>query len=202
VVDPAVLLKECSANMKSIEGFHFVFEVHNPSNYKPSSGLEIRRITGDINAKGDMEATVDVTQSGIPLEIGFIVVGDTQYIRVGQVWQPIPVDDSPIGNVNLSAGTIRILDRIMEAKYEGREKKAGASTYHISGMVAAAEVAAIAGSAATTGTFPADIWIGVSDKLIYEVDIEGPAGHNDPEGIWRSIILSNQDEPVDVVAPQ
>jgi len=72
----------------------------------------------------------------------------------------------------------------------------------VTGEVAAAEVAAIAGAVDTTNTFPTDIWVGVNDSLVYEVDIAGAATPNEDPEIWRSIALSNLDTFVDIKAPQ
>ena len=74
-----------------------------------------------------------------------------------------PAADSPVGTLNLSAGTIRILDHITDTSYEGTESKGGTETYHISGMVAAEEVKAIAGPSTPPSRFPTDIWVGVDD---------------------------------------
>ena len=73
--------------------------------------------------------------------------------------------------------------------------------YHITGNVAAAEVKAIAGAVDTTDAFPTDIWIGVADSYVYEVDIHGPATPDEPKGTWRSIVLSNQNVYVEIKAP-
>ena len=203
-VDPGAVLEQASAAMKEIAGFHFVYEVHKPASAKPATGLEIARITGDVNSEGNMQATIDVTQGGVPLQLGFVAVGDTHYIQAppSQKWQSIPAAKSPVGSLSLSAGTIGILDRITDTAYEGTEGKGGADTYHISGMVAAEEVEAIAGAVDTTNSFPTDIWVGVGDSLVYEVDIEGAATPDEDPGIWRSIVLSNLNTSVDIQPPQ
>jgi hypothetical protein len=200
-VDPQAVLKASSTAMKQIQGFHFVYDVHKPSNAKPGSGLEISRITGDVNAEGNMQATIDVTQGSIPLTLDFVQVGDTQYLKALGKWQTIPVESSPDGRLSLSAGTIQILDRIADATYEGQESKGGVKCYRISGNVAAAEVEAIAGAVDTTDTFPTDLWIGIEDSYVYEVDVHGPATPTEPEGIWRSIVLSNLNVYVDIQPP-
>jgi LppX_LprAFG lipoprotein len=200
-VDPEAVLKESSAAMKEIQGFHFVYDVHKPGNAKPGPGLEIVRITGDVNAEGDMQATIDVTQGGLPLTLDFVQVGDTQYLKILGKWQTIPIEQSPVGRLSLSAGTIQILDQITNATYEGEDKKGGVNCYHISGTVAATEVAAIVSAVETSNPFPTDIWIGVEDSYVYEVDLHGPATASEPEGIWRSIVLSNLNVYVDIKPP-
>jgi LppX_LprAFG lipoprotein len=203
-VDPQAVLSQASAAMKQIDGFHFVYDVHKPASAKPAAGLEIARISGDVNSAGSMQATIDVTQGGVPLQLQFVAVGDTHYIQdpLSKKWQSIPAADSPVGTLNLSAGTIRILDRITDPVYEGTESKGGTNTYHVSGKVAAEEVEAIAGAVDTTNTFPTDIWVGVDDSLVYEVDIAGAATPSEDPEIWRSIALSNLNTFVDIQPPQ
>lgn len=203
-VDPQNVLAASSAAMKEIAGFHFEYEVHLPEGVKPGSGLFIKRIIGDVNAEGEMQATVDASYGGLPVSLGFVALGDTHYIQdpVSQKWQTVAAADSPVGSLSLSAGTIRILDRIADTSYEGTETKGGVETYHVTGTVAAEEVEAIAGAVDTTNTFPTDLWIGAEDSLVYEVNIEGAATPNEHEDIWRSIVLSNLDTYVDIEAPQ
>lgn len=199
-VDPKALLAECSANMKKIQGFHFVYEAHRPSNEKSPSGIQVNRVIGDVNAEGNIKADVYVTYSGNPLTIPFVQIGDTQYIKVG-LWQKVKASDSPVGALNVGAGTIRILDKITNVTYVGQEKRAGAQTYHLKGSVAATEVAALAGVVTTTQPFPTDLWIGVKDRLIYEVDITGPTSPDENPNIRRSVILSKFNHPTTINAP-
>jgi hypothetical protein len=199
-VDPAVVLSDCAAKMKQIKGFHFVYEVHKPGNAKPAPGLEIARITGDVNSEGNMRAVIDVTQSSMPLTLNFAQVGDAQYLQVG-VWQKIPIESSPVGKLSLGAGTVMILQQVSGATYQGRESKGGTECYHISGTVPAEAVKSIAQSTTTTSPFPVDIWIGVEDSYVYEVDIHGAAAAEEVSGTWRSITLSDHDIFVDIKAP-
>ena len=122
----------------------------------------------------------------------------TRSPRNGSPCQP---EDSPVGELNLAAYSIRILDQITDTSYEGTEKKDGVKCYHINGMVAGAEVQAIAGSVDATKPFPTDIWVGVDDSLLYEVDIMGPMASKRTTGTWRSIVLSNLNVAVDIKAP-
>ena len=151
-----------------------------------------------------MQATIDAIWGGTPVKVGFVSVSGTHYIQdpLSLKWQSMPESDSPVGRLSLGAGTIRIMDNVMDAVYEGVEKKGGAKTYHISGMVAAEQVDAIAGAVTVTEPFPTDIWVGVDDNYIYEVDFTGAATSNETDGFWRSIILSDLDTHFDIKAPQ
>lgn len=203
-VDPKAILSSAAASMREIKGFHFVYEVHQPKDWKPGAGLYIARITGDVNAEGHMQATVDAVWGGVPVSLGFVALGDTHYIQepISQNWQEVAASSSPVGALNLGAGTVQILERIMEPTYVGEDSKGGKKTYHIKGKLAATEVEAIAGAVNTTNTFPTDIWIGIEDSLVYEVDIAGAATPNEDKDIWRSVTLSNLDVYVEIEAPQ
>ena len=201
--DPEAILAGASTAMQELAGFHFVYEVHQPSSAEPSEGLEIARITGDVNSEGSMQAVIDVTQGGIPLQLEFVVVGDTQYIKdpLSQRWTSVAVKDSPVGDLNLGPGMIAILDQITDPVYEGRDKKQGVQSHHISGVVAAEDVKAIVGAVSTTEPFPTHVWIGVDDSLVYEVEIDGAATASEDPDIRRTIELSNLGEYVDIQAP-
>lgn len=205
-VDPQAVLTASSARMKEINGFRFVYEVHLPESAKPEGGLQIARITGDVNAEGNMRATVDATYGGLPVAVGIVALGDTYYVQdpISQKWMSVAAADSPVGQLSLSAGTIRLLDHITDVSYEGEESKGGAKTYHLTGQVTNEDIKAIAGlvDLTVTESFPTDIWIGVKDSLVYEVNIAGAATASEPPDVWRSVILSNLDTHVDIEAPQ
>jgi hypothetical protein len=205
-IDPQAVLTASSTRMKEVKGFHFVYEVHLPESAEPGGGLQIARITGDVNAEGNMQATVDATYGGLPVAVGIVALGDTYYVQdpISQKWTSVAAADSPVGQLSLSAGTIRILDQITDVSYEGEESKGGVKTHHLTGQVADEDVKAIAGlvDLGVTESFPTDIWIGVEDSLVYEVNIAGAATANEPPDVWRSVILSNLDTHVDIEAPQ
>lgn len=203
-VDPKAVLSAAEAKMQTIKGFHFVYEVHKPASAQPSKGLDINRITGEVNEQGYMQASVDATYSGIPVTVGFVSTGETQYIQdpTSHKWQSIAAKDSPVGTLSLSAGTITILGHITNTVYAGEDSKGGAKTYHITGKVAPEYVKEIAGSVDTTNDFPTEIWVGKSDSYVYEVDIMGAATPNETDKYWRSITLSQLNTAFDIKAPQ
>jgi hypothetical protein len=203
-IDAQALLRETSANMKAIEGFRFEYIVEQPEQTEPPQGLSIRSIAGEVSAEGAMRAIVKVSQSGILLELEFVAIDDTHYLQdpLSKKWQSIAAENSPVGPLNLNTGTIQIIDQISGATYVSRETIAGTATYRIKGTVTADELAAIAGSVTSTGTFPCELWIGVDDKLLRKVTVEGPAQVEEPPGISRTILLSELDTAFDISAPE
>lgn len=203
-VDPVQTLKESAEAMKSLQSFHFTYEVNKPDDSPKSQGTEIARIVGDVLADGNMQATIDLLQNNVPFQVEFVAVGTTHYVQdpTSQKWQSMPAAFSPVGSLNLNKGTVQVLERIGDAKYVDTEDIGGIQAYHLSGTVQAAEVAAIAGSTTAKEPFEGEVWIGVEDHFVRRIVVSGPATANEVEGTVRTIELSAFDEPLEIVPPQ
>lgn len=203
-VDPVAVFADSAAAMKALQSFHFTYQVTKPADTPPAKGFEIARIVGDVTTEGNMQATVDVLQNGIPLTVAFVAVGPTHYVQdpTTQKWQSLAAAFSPVGSLNLNIGTIQVLERIADPSYVGTEDVGGSPAYHLKGEVAAADVAAIAASITTDTPFAGDVWVGVDDHLVKRIVITGAATANEVEGTTRTIDLSDFDKPVDIVPPQ
>lgn len=203
-VDPQEVFAAAVPAMKEVSSFAFTYDVVAPESSEPPTGTTISRIVGAVTIEGQMKATIDLLNRGIPLQIEFMADGDTHYIKdpASQEWQAIPAAMSPVGRLNLSAGTIQVLEKIADPSYEGTEEMDGVEVHHLRGVVEAAEVAAIAGAATSEEPFPADVWIGVDDHLVRRIELAGAAtASEDPETL-RIIALTGFNEPVTIEPPQ
>lgn len=201
-VDPQQVLTSASAKMKQLAGFHFVYQLNQPQSAKRAEGVQ--RVDADINDKGEMRATVQYLSSGSLINVDVVAMADTHYVRfpLATGWVKLKPSESPLENLNLAGLPVQILSEVTSPIMVGIEKRAGQETYHITGQVTKASIENIAGSVSTADTFVTDLWIGINDSLLYEVDIMGPMTKDEPAGTYRSIVLSNLDVPVDIVAPQ
>lgn len=203
-VDAAAVFAESVTAMQALQSFHFTYDVAKPADSPKVEGLEIVRIVGDVTAEGNMQATIDVLQNGVPLQVAFVAAGPTHYIQdpTTQKWQGVPAAFSPVGSLNLNSGTIQVLEKIVDPSYVGTEDIGGSATYHLKGEVAAADVAAIAGSTSTDAPFAGDVWVGTDDHLVRRILLAGAATDSEVEGTTRTIELSDFDKPVEIVPPQ
>jgi hypothetical protein len=201
-VDPLVVLTASSAKMKELAGFHFVYALNQPESAKKAEGVQ--QVDADINDKGEMIATVRYLSSGSLINVDLVAMSDTHYVKfpLATGWVKLKPSESPLENLNPAGLPVQILGQIMDPVLVGVEKREGHKTYHISGQVSKQAVESIAGSVSTADVFATDLWIGVGDDLLYEVRIMGPMTKSEPAGTYRSIILSNLDVAVDIVAPQ
>jgi hypothetical protein len=201
-VDAQAVLRATSANMKQLAGFHFVYELHQPESARKAEGVQ--KVEADFNAKGEMQATVQYLASGSLIDIDVIALIDTHYVRypLSPNWVALKPADSPLTKLNLAQAPVQILDRITAAAAIGIEKRQGQKTYHITGQVTKADIESVVGSVSTADMFDTDLWIGVNDSLLYEVDVQGPMTTEEAPGTWRSIILSNLGVAVNIEAPK
>jgi hypothetical protein len=202
-VDATPILQAAVEPMKALKSFHFTYEVVKPKNAKPVQGAEIVKVVGDVTLEGNMKATIDLQSNGVPFQLGFVQAGDKYYVQdpTSQKWQSGPAQDSPLGKVNLNAGTVAILQKVTDPKQVGKETIDGVPCYKITGSVAAQEVAAIAGVVTTSEDFAVTLWIGQTDHLVHRIEIVGAASADEDPKTLRVITLSNFDEPVTIEPP-
>jgi len=202
-VDAKAVLVAAVSPMKALQSFHFTYEVVKPKNAKPIEGTEIVKIVGDVTMDGRMNATIDLLQRGVPLQMAFIADGATHYLQdpTSRKWQSIAAQYSPVGKVNLNAGAIQILEQVTQPTSDGNDKIDGVECYRIKGSVAAAAVASIAGVVTTSQDFAATLWVGTQDSLVRRIELVGAASPDEDVKTGRVIVLSKFDEPVTISPP-
>lgn len=201
--DPKQILDKAVTAMQGLKGFHVVYDVQRPENAKPLVGLDVVGITGDVAAQGDMEATIDLLQGGVPLQLKFVASGPLHYLLnpTTSQWQAVPAATSPVGQLNLNAGTITVLQRVKDPTYVGQEELGGTRTDHLKGTISGQDVAKIVAALSAEGTFAGDIWIGADDHLVRRIRIEGAVVNGEDPKTVRTVDLSKFNEPVSIKPP-
>jgi hypothetical protein len=201
--DPAEVLSQAIPAMRGLETFTFTYDVARPEDSDPVQGTDVVALEGAVNSEGSMKAGIDLLQSGIPLHINFVAVGDTHYVEnpLTRRWQSVAATDSPVGKLNLGAGAIQILEKIQDPTYEGRDEIEGAQCHRIKGSVAAQDVEGIAQAISVEANFPVEVWVGVDDSLIRRITLDGAATTKEPEETVRTIELREFNQPVQIEPP-
>ena len=201
-IDSKAVLAQTSTNMKQLAGFHFVYQLHQPQSAKKAEGVQ--KVDADYNSHGELQATVEYLASGSLIDIKIVALVSMHYVLypLSNKWVQLNPADSPLTKLNLAQGPVKILDNVTSPSFVGVEKRAGQKTYHLTGSVTKADIESIVGTVSTADVFVADLWIGVNDSLLYEVDVAGPMTQDEAPGTFRSIVLSNLGVAVDIKAPQ
>lgn len=201
--DASALLADAVPPMKALSSFHFTYQVVNPQGAAPSSGTGIAGIAGDVRLEGTMKATVDLTQNGVPLQFQFVATKDTHYVQnpaSGQ-WQSVPAALSPIGQIDLSAGAIQILEKVQEPREAGSESVDGVDCAKVEGQIAAQDIASLVAAADTSDLLTCTLWVGKEDHLVRRIQTVGAATTGEDENVKRVIELSRFNEPVEIEVP-
>lgn len=200
-IDAPALLSDTSANMQGLSGFHLVYELHQPESAKKAEGVQ--KVDAAFNSTGELQATVQYLASGTLINIEVVALPDMHYVQypLSNDWVPLNPADSPLTKLNLAEGPVKILDNVTSPTFVGVEDKTGHETYHLTGQVTKTDIESIVGTVSTADVFTADLWIGTEDSLLYEVDVAGPMTDQEPDGTWRSIILSDLGVATDITAP-
>lgn len=202
-VEPEEILTQAVEAMGALQSFHFEYQVEKPPDSEPVEGTEVVAMRGDVSLEGNMRATVDVSQQGLPMQLEFVAIGDTHHIKnpLTGNWQTVEAAESPVGSLDLGRGTIAILEHIMHPEYVTTDKVDGTETYHLRGEIPAEELAGIAGAVTADGPFRGDIWVGTGRPLVYRIAVEGAATDAEPAETTRTILLSDFDAPITIDPP-
>lgn len=203
-VDAQQVLTSALDSMKNVSSFHFSYAVTKPPGVKPPQGAEIVGIVGEVSLEGSMKATVDLNQSGIPLQLQLVATRDTHYVQnpTSQKWQSVPAHLSPLGRISLTSGAIEILERVKDAEYVSTESVGGVQCYKLKGSIAAADIAGIVASADADNDLECLLWIGQDDHLVRRIQTVGAAETGEDPRLLRTIELSRFGEPVVIEVPQ
>ena len=201
--DAGALLAEAVAPMEALSSFHFTYTVIRPADAPAPPGTEIAGIEGDVSLEGLMEAVVDVNQSGVPLQFKFIATNDVHYVQnpASQEWQSVPASLSPVGDLNLSAGAVLILERVQQPTEAGAEKVGDTACVKVVGKIAAQDIADLVSAADAQELLDCTIWLGKDDHLVRRIQTVGAAVSGEDKRLKRLIELSAFNEAVDIQLP-
>jgi hypothetical protein len=200
------IVRGFAETMKTVPGFHFVYEVDRPS---PSqgSGFELDRLTGDVNAAGNMQATAEGTRAGKTVQQEVLILDGTVYVRdaVSAKWRSVAAAESPVASLNLYRGMSRLPDQLTEMTRVGRTmaSPSGKPSDQIKAKVDVAALADIIGPVSVSGAIPVDIWaIPDFGDYIYDLQITGALNQGEDPATVRTLSLSDYGESIDIRAPK
>jgi lipoprotein LprG len=201
--DAELILRDAIPAMQELSSFSFDYDVQRPQDAPPVQGTDVVSLEGSVDDQGGMKALIHILQGGIPLQLNFVAVGDTHYVEnpISGAWQSIPAASSPVGQLNLGASAIQILEKVQEPEYDGRDEVGGVAVDKVTGTVAAEDVEGIVQAVSVDHSFPVELWIGVEDDLVRRIVLSGAATRSEHEETVRTIDLTGFDEPVEIEPP-
>ncbi|HEU4427003.1 MAG TPA: LppX_LprAFG lipoprotein [Pilimelia sp.] len=191
------LVKDAAAAMRAVRTAEF-----DITSEGTVDRLGIRGAQGVITSEGDARGTARIDQAGTLVELSFVAVDDTLYLKGATGgWQQVPLaaassvyDPSLI--LNPDRGVANVLATATDATTEARETVDGTPAYRVKANLKAQALAAIAPGVSedVTGT----LWIGTDRKVLHRASFVVPGAGG---GGTVTVTLRKFDAPVTIRAP-
>ena len=193
------LLKESSAAMHDIKTAQFVITADGAV-----AGLNLRKAEGTLTREGNAKGTAQIDQSGVPVEVSFVIVGDKIYLKGptgGYQTLPLALAASvydPSAILNPDKGIAKVLSTASGAKTEAIEEVNGKQAYRVAATMNAADLVTVVPG--VTEPVPGKLWISVDDKRLLKAAFTMPdAGGS--KGGTVTVTFTDFDAPVTISAP-
>jgi lipoprotein LprG len=168
------------------------------------SGLVLHRADGQLTRDGKAKGTATVEQSGQTVELDFVIVGSTLYLK-GPTggWQQVPLalastvyDPSAI--LDPERGMVKLMSTARGAKTEAKEQVDGTDAYRI-GFTPSDDVMSVLIPGIGSGS-AAKVWVAVDSKRLLKATFTLPPTSTDKGGT-ATIRFTEYDAPVTINAP-
>ncbi|MEV6107807.1 LppX_LprAFG lipoprotein [Streptomyces sp. NPDC051940] len=167
------------------------------------TGLAVRKATGQLTRAGNAQGTASVSQSGALVEIDFVIVGSTAYVKGatgGYSKVPLQVATAvynPEAILDPDKGVVKLLQTATGARTVDRETLDGQSVYHIKALLAQPVLATLVPGASENEQ--GDLWLTVSSSQLVRVAFPVRTAAGGSGSVTAS--FSDFDAPVTITAP-
>ena len=193
------LLKDSAAAMRDIKTAKFLITADGAV-----AGLNLRRAEGTLTKEGNAEGTAQVDNSGVTVELSFVLVGDKIYIKGatgGYQTFPLALAASvydPSAILDPDRGIAKVLSTAAEGKTEAKEAVDGKDAWRVSAKVSANDLVAIVPG--VTGAIPSKVWISTTDKRLLKAAFTVP-DVGETKGGTVTVTFKEFDAPATISAP-
>lgn len=137
------------------------------------SGLALRSATGQLTRAGNAQGKASVSESGALVEINFVIVGSTAYIKGatgGYSKVPLQVATAvynPEAILDPDKGVVKLLQTATGGRTVDRETLDGQSVYHVKALLAQPVLATLVPG--DSESEEGDLWLTVSSSQLVKV---------------------------------
>ena len=213
VPDPAALLAETAASLRTVESARFQVSHEVGSIYLPDFSAKIADISGTWDADLGAELSIDAylvsgpdadRETGPYVQVRAIVTPEAYFATepISGLWLKQPGSTAPVSVDRLQHMLSDLVDAVESPQLVGEESLDGITTYRIAGDVPASSMDWLPVSAIADLTLRIEIWTDTDQKVLRRFDAIGPIGEFDGPGTHRTILLADIGEPVTIVPPE
>jgi len=187
------LVKDSAAAMREIKTTQFLIGADGEI-----VGLSLRRAEGTLTREGSAKGTAQVEQSGTPVELEFVIVGDKIHLKGptgGYQTLPLTLASSvydPSAILDPDRGIAKVLGSATGATTEASEPVDGKDAWRVAATTTGADLAGLIPG--MTNNIPAQLWIAHADKRLLKATFTLSGG-------TVTVTFKEFDAPVTISAP-
>ncbi|MFC1404969.1 MULTISPECIES: LppX_LprAFG lipoprotein [Streptacidiphilus] len=167
------------------------------------AGLALRSATGQLTRAGNAQGSASVSEAGALVEINFVIVGSTAYIKGatgGYSKVPLQVATAvydPEAILDPNKGVVKLLQTATGARTLDRETLDGQSVYHVKALLAQPVLATLVPG--DSKSEEGDLWLTVSSSRLVKVAFPVETTSGGSGSVTAS--FSDFDAPATITAP-
>ena len=198
-IDVAALVARSGEAMAALDTFHFELR-HNEGGSTPLFGVIVmNEAGGDVVSPDSASVYFNGTFAGFTVRSSLITIGEDSYITnpLTGAWEPAGDDVNPLTFFDPQRGINSIMAELQNPALVS-ESDAG---YEIEGKLPATALSSLLGGMMEGATVNARLTIDTDSLFLKQAILEGRLTESEPDGVVRTITLSNFNEQVTIEPP-
>ncbi len=194
------LLRRSGEATSQLDTFHFRLE-HNDGGSTPfSDTLAVTEAEGDVVSPDSVSISVSGTFSGMfAMRSSLITIGDESYMTnpLSGDWEEVAAEVSPLGFFDPQQGIGAMMTDLRNPELVSKSD----NEFRIEGDLDVVALRPLLGDAAQGGTVRVEVTLDMDTLYMKKAVIEGQATANEPDGVVRTVTMSQFNEPISISAP-
>ena len=198
-INPQALLDECGNAMSALASYRFHIE-HGDSGGTPlAQGMTLTVASGSVRIPDRLAVDFSGTAGSFAVKGSLIAVGEDVFMTnpLSGEWHAVSSALNPLEFFDPSQGIADILAQVQDATLISHD----AAEYRIGGRLPADALAPLFGETEPQGSVDVTLTISRADLYLTRALLEGRITPTEPDGLVRTITLSEFDEPVNIAPP-
>ncbi len=201
---PEEIVAQASPMMDTLTSFHF--DLSQTGGGTPiAMDLEMTGAYGDIAPPDKLRMTISAKWGNMYVETGLITVGEITYMQnpLNDKWEELSDDFKAVTLFKPETGIKAVMESVTSLSLLDEQTFGGVLCFHLKGTIQSEVLDAIAvGHAAEGLPVDVDFWIGIDDLLLRKVVFDGQICEDENQGIVRTLVVSDFNEPSNIELPE
>lgn len=193
------LLRLAGEATAALRTFHFRLE-HNKSGTPLAPNLTVTEAEGDVVSPDGISIEFAGIIGAFAVRSSLITLGDDSYMTnpLTGAWESVPKEVSPLGFFDPKLGIGAMITRVQNPTLLSNKK----GEFRVGGKLPVDALKPLLGDATQGTTVDAVMTIDADTFFLTKAVLEGRVTATEPDGVVRTITLSEFNQPMRIVAPE